>query len=104
MVKFCLTKGRLIALTVCSLLLLAAGLQASAYVRETVTKYDGACGKLTGLPGVLQDIGMLQFQQHPACAVVAPHNACASPGLVCGGTAPHERRCTDTVAAGCVCQ
>ena len=50
----------------CGILLIVGGLQASAYVHETIVKYNGACGKLTGLPGVLQEVGLLTNVRSPA--------------------------------------
>jgi hypothetical protein len=97
----------MIILAMCGVLLLVGGIQARAYVANTIVKYEGACGDLSGLPGVLKKVGLLQTNQHDhgssPCATVLPHNRCASPGLVCSGTGPHAKTCTDLVA-GCVCQ
>jgi len=93
-------KRRMIISVMCGVLLIVGGLQARVYVGDTIVKYHGACGKLSGFPGVLQTVGVLQ---HEACATVAPHNACASPGATCGGSGPHLKTCQNT-AAGCVCQ
>jgi hypothetical protein len=88
----------------CGVLLLVGGIQARAYVANTIVKYEGACGDLSGLPGVLKKFGILQTNQHPhGCVTVGPHNRCASPGATCSGTGPHAKKCTDT-NAGCVCE
>jgi hypothetical protein len=93
----------MIILAMCGILLLAGGIQARAYVANTIVKYEGACGDLSGLPGVLKKLGILQTNQHEACATVGPHNRCATPGAVCNGGGLHPKVCTDLIP-GCACQ
>mgnify|MGYP003622997750 CR=1 FL=1 len=97
-----MNRRRLMILAVCFSLLLLGGLQASAYVRDTIVKYDGACGTLTGFPGVLQTVGFFQHPGH-ACATLPFHpGICAAVGAKCGGSTFHPLTCKQATH-GCVC-
>jgi hypothetical protein len=69
----------------CLICLLFLTIAAHAYVLKTIATYSGACGKLSGFPGVLQQTG---FMPHGDCKV-DPVNGCSSQSCEVNGRAGH---------------
>ena len=68
----------------CIICLLFLGIAGRAYVLQTVHTYSGACGKLHGLPGVLQKAGFLPSGN---CKVDPARNDCTSQSCEVNGRA-----------------
>ena len=82
-------------------LLLAGSLGISRGLAVMRKTYDGACGELSGFPGLLQrthffDIGNCKLQSG---------NKCKSPGDPCKPKASGKGagKCTDNITLGCQC-
>src|ERR1700687_5049553 len=85
------------------------GIASAAYIHSTIAQYENAapCGKLHGVPGLLQSAHLLT-QGNCSINPTSRTNACKAEGSVCSFDDPNSRgntikgKCTSTYP-GCAC-
>jgi hypothetical protein len=75
----------------------------SAYVTQTIADYDGVCGKLQGVPRLLQKVGLLGPEGTCLVDDIGGREVCHNPNGQCQTNGGKQGNCTQR-AVKCHCQ